>query len=376
MIISIPKEIREKENRVAASPDVVKKIIAMGFDVRVEKDAGLKADFSNEDFLSAGAKIISSTEELYNNANIIFKVWAPLTEEEKYLKKDMIIIANFHYLFDKEIITRLAKKGLTCFALNLMPRISRAQSMDILSSQSNLAGYKAVLTAVDKLNKAVPIMMTAAGTIAPTRFLILGAGVAGLQAIATAKRLGGVVYAFDVRTAVKEQVESLGAKFIEVKSEENLETKTGYAKETSEEYKLRQAYAIKEQLKTTDVVITTALIPGKRSPILITKDMLEIMPKNAVIIDMAAETGGNVEGSRNNETVEVRGIKIIGDSNLASNIPNSASSLYAKNILNFISPMYKTETNSLEFNFDDETVSKTCICKNEKITELNIWEKS
>ncbi|MDR1694785.1 MAG: Re/Si-specific NAD(P)(+) transhydrogenase subunit alpha [Lactobacillaceae bacterium] len=373
MIIVIPKEIRENENRVASSPDVVRKLVGMGFKVRVEKNAGKNAGFFDDDFSRAGAKISASAEELYKDADIIFKLWAPLLEEEKYLKKDMIIIANFHYLNDKKMIENLAVKNVACFALNLMPRISRAQGMDILSSQSNLAGYKAVIEAVGYLPKAVPMMMTAAGTIAPTRFLILGAGVAGLQAIATAKRLGGVVYAFDVRAAVKEQVESLGGKFVEIKSEESLETSGGYAKETSKDYQTKQSNAIKAQLEKTDIVITTALIPGKNAPILIAKDMLKALPKGAIIVDMAAETGGNVEGTKNNEIVDIDGVKIIGNSNLASDLPFSASSLYAKNILNFISPMYKAETKSLEFNFTDETISKTCICKGGKLTRLDLW---
>lgn len=373
MIISIPKEIRDNENRIASSPDVVKKLIDMGFEVKIEKDAGLNAGFSNEDFSNSGAKIIAKKEDLYKGANLILKIWAPQSEEEKYYEKNMIIIANFHNVYDKKAIESLAKKEVTCFALNLMPRISRAQSMDILSSQSNLAGYKAVIEAVAKLPKAVPMMMTAAGTIAPTRFLILGAGVAGLQAIATAKRLGGVVYAFDVRPAVKEQVQSLGGKFVEVKSDENLETNGGYAKEVSKDYQLRQAEAIKSQLEKTDIAITTALIPGRKSPVLITKDMLKVMPQNAIIIDMAAETGGNVEGTQNNATVEICGVKIVGDSNLAAKLPFSASSLYAKNLLNFISPMYKKETKTIEFNFDDETVSKTCICKDGKLTRPDLY---
>lgn len=374
MIIAIPKEIRKGENRIATSPEVVKKLVSIGFEVNVEQNAGIKSSFTDADFALAGASIIDKTEDLYKNANIILKIWAPLAEEEKFLEPNMAIIANFHYIYDKDSVEKLANKGVMCFALNLIPRISRAQSMDILSSQSNLAGYKAVLEAVNKLPKAVPMMMTAAGTIAPTKFLILGAGVAGLQAIATAKRLGGIVFASDVRAAAKEQVESLGAKFVEVKSDENLETLGGYAKETSEDYQKRQAEAVKEQLAKTDIVITTALIPGRKAPILITKDMLKVMPKGAIIVDMATENGGNVEDAKDNEITNIDGVSIIGNSNIASLVPNSASSLFAKNILNFIFPMYKSDTKSLEFNFDDEIIKKTCICKDGKLTELNIWE--
>lgn len=363
MIIAIPKEIKKGENRVAATPDTVKKMSEWGYTLHVEKDAGLAAGFSDEDYRAAGAEITSTPAHTYNNADIVCKIWAPQPEEDIYLEKGMTIIANFQALNQPQRIEKFAEFGLQCFALELLPRISRAQSMDILSSQSNLAGYKAVINAVGKLGKAVPMMMTAAGTITPAKVLILGAGVAGLQAIATAKRLGAQVFASDVRPQVKEQVESLGARFVEVKTEEHFETEGGYARETSDEYKKQQSIAVAEQLAKTDIAITTALIPGKPAPQLITKEMIAGMPKGAVIIDMAVETGGNVAGSEVDQEVEIDGVKIIGNSNLAAELPNSASLLFAKNIYNFLSPMYNPEQKKIIFNFEDELIDKTCICK-------------
>lgn len=373
MIIAAVKEIKKGEKRVAATPDIVKKFIADGFTFHIEKNAGLTAGFTDEAYRSAGAEICNSAKEAYAKADIIFKINAPLPEEDKYFSAGQTIIANFQALISQERIEKLAKLGVECFALELMPRISRAQSMDILSSQSNLAGYKAVLEAVNNLNKAVPMMMTAAGTIAPAKVLVLGAGVAGLQAIATAKRLGAQVYASDVRPQVKEQVESLGGKFLEVKTDESFETTGGYAKETSEEYKRKQQEAVAEQLKKTDIAITTALIPGKKAPILITKKMIESMPIGSIIIDMATESGGNVEGSENEKTVEINGVKIIGNSNLASELPASASQLFARNIFNFVSPMINKEQKSIVFNYTDELINKTCICKDGQLTGVVKW---
>lgn len=373
MIIAAVKEIRAGEKRVAATPETVKKLVGMGFSFRIEKDAGLSAGFTNEDYLSAGAEICNSAKETYKGAELVFKIWAPLPEENKFLSAGQTIIANFNSYANRSQIEKLAALGLQCFALELLPRISRAQSMDILSSQSNLAGYKAVIEAVSRLNKAVPMMMTAAGTIAPAKVLVLGAGVAGLQAVATAKRLGAQVFASDVRPQVKEQVESLGGRFVEVKSDENFETVGGYAKETSEDYKKKQSEAVAEQLKKTDIAVTTALIPGKKAPRLITAAMLKEMPRGAVVVDMAAESGGNVEGSKNNETVEINGITIIGNSNLAAEIPYSASQLFAKNVFNFITPMYEAEQKTIIFNYTDELIHNTCICKDGNLTGVIKW---
>lgn len=367
MLIAVPKEIKPGETRVAVTPDIVKKYKAIGLDVHVEASAGAASGFSDNDYRTAGAEIKKNAAETYRNADIICKIWAPESSEEQYLNKHMNILANFASANEIDRIRQLAKIGLTAFGLERMPRISRAQSMDILSSQSNLAGYAAVIQAVNALPQAVPMMMTAAGTVAPAKALILGAGVAGLQAIATAKRLGAMVFASDVRPQVKEQVESLGGRFLDVKSDENFETSGGYAKETSEDYKKRQQEAVTDQLARTNFAVTTALIPGRKAPRLITKDMLLKMPKGSVIVDMAAANGGNVEGSVENKTVEINGIKIIGNSNLAAAVPASASPLFAKNIFNFISILYNAETKTFTYNFDDELISGTCLCHQGKI---------
>ncbi|MFV0626795.1 MAG: NAD(P) transhydrogenase subunit alpha [Alphaproteobacteria bacterium] len=364
MKIAIPRERRKDEQRIALSLETAQKYIKMGFEVYVEKKAGVLSGIEDEQFSEIGVQVV---EDVYEYGDIILKIWAPLDEEISKIKKDSVIIANFDYTFDTDKIEVLKKKNITCFALNLVPRISRAQSMDILSSQSNLAGYRAVIDAVAELNKAVPLMMTAAGTVAPIRFLILGAGVAGLQAIATAKRLGGIVFASDVRPQVKEQVESLGGKFVEVKSDEVLETTGGYAKETSADYQKKQNEAVAEQLKKTDVLITTALIPNKKAPVLVTKEMLTLMPSGSIAMDMAAEFGGNIEGSVNGKCVKFGGIKVFGESNLASKLSASASKLFAQNVLNFLIPMYQKESKTFQFNFSDEIVEKTCLCcKGEK----------
>ena len=364
MLIAILKEITNGETRVAITPDLVKKYVSMGMTVQVETNAGLLSGFSDNAYKLAGAKIKTSAAETYENAELILKIWSPEASEYQYLNDKMIIIANFQALANKDEISEITKTKITGFALDLMPRISRAQSMDILSSQSNLAGYKAVIEAVNLLPQAIPMMMTAAGTIAPAKVLILGAGVAGLQAIATAKRLGAQTFASDVRPQVKEQVESLNAKFVEVKTDEVFETSGGYAKETSDDYKKKQSEAVAEQLTKTNIAITTALIPGRKAPILITKEMIKNMPTGAIIIDMATASGGNVEGAVDKQTIIIDGVTIIGDSNLAARLPNSASQLFSKNIFNFLSPMYNKETSNFVFDFEDELISKTCVCKN------------
>ncbi len=366
MIIAVPAERTIEETRVAATPETVKKYTAWGFEVRVEKDAGNHAGFADGDYQRTGAKIVATPQELYQHADIILKINAPLPEEIQYLTSGQIIIANFQALAHPAQIKTLADKGLVCMALDMLPRISRAQSMDILSSQSNLSGYAAIIEAASRLNKAIPLMMTAAGTVPPAKVLILGAGVAGLQAIATAKRLGAQVYAFDVRPQVKEQVESLGAKFIEV-NQEHFETSGGYASETSLEYQKQQHAAITAQLATTDIVISTALIPGKKAPILITEDMRKQMPDGAVIVDMAAASGGNVEGTVNGQSIKIGNLEIIGNSNPARLIPATASKLFANNIYNFLASQYHTDSNRIAFNFKDELVNKVCVAQNGKI---------
>lgn len=367
MLIAIPKETREGETRVAATPDIIKKYIQLGFDVHVQAEAGLASGFSDKAYQDAGAKITPDIASTYKGAQIILKIWAPDLKELSSIEEKSFIFANFQAYDRKAEISTFASKGLTCFALDLMPRISRAQSMDILSSQSNLAGYKAVLEALNYLPSAAPMMMTAAGTIAPAKALILGAGVAGLQAIATAKRLGAVVYASDVRPQVKEQVESLGAKFVEVKTDENFETSGGYAKETSKDYQEKQHLAVAEQLTKTNFAITTALIPGRPAPLLITKEMLKNMPAGSVIVDMATSHGGNVEGSQDNAVKIINNVTVIGNSNLAAKLPASASPLFAKNIFNFIDTFYDKAEKILKPDFNDQLIQSTCLCHDQKV---------
>ena len=343
MIISIPRERRNGETRVAAT-------------------------FPDETYRQAGAEIVADTAALWKGAGLILKIWAPQPEEDAYLFPGQTIVANFQALDNRERAAVFAARRTTCFALELIPRISRAQSMDILTSQSNLAGYKAVLKGVNMLDRALPMMMTAAGTVPPARVLILGAGVAGLQAIATAKRLGAQVYAADVRPSVKEQVESLGARFVDVENEENFEDNGGYAGETSAAYQKRQQKAVAEQLAKTDLAVTTALLPGKPAPRLISVEMLRNMPEGSVVVDMAAAAGGNVEGSQDNQTVRIGGVTVIGDSNLAAGVPASASTLFARNVFNFLNAMYNPETQNITFDFADELVAKTCICKDGQLT--------
>ncbi len=366
MIIAVLKEIAAGETRVAATPDVVKRCCDMGLKVRIEKNAGAAAGFDDADYAAAGAEIMPDPAKTVQSAAIILKIWAPFVSEDSLFKPGQVLIANFQAQTNPERVKTLAKLGLTCFAMELMPRTSRAQSMDILSSQSSLAGYKAVIEAFNLLPKAAPLMMTAAGTVTPARVLVLGAGVAGLQAIATAKRLGAVVYASDVRPAVKEQVESLGGKFVDVETDENMETSGGYAKQASADYLRRQKQAVTERLRQTDVAITTALIPGKPAPKLIDSAMLRQMPKGSVVIDMAASDGGNVEGSSEGHLLEINGIRVLGNSNLAAGLPTSASLLFAKNIYNFLSAQFNPKTNELKFNFDDDLVAQTCVAKDGK----------
>ena len=368
MIISIPRERRNGETRVAATPETVRRYVSLGFAVRVEQNAGRLSGFPDETYRQAGAEIVADTAALWKGAGLILKIWAPQPEEDAYLFPGQTIVANFQALDNRERAAVFAARQTTCFALELIPRISRAQSMDILTSQSNLAGYKAVLKGVNMLDRALPMMMTAAGTVPPARVLILGAGVAGLQAIATAKRLGAQVYAADVRPSVKEQVESLGARFVDVENEENFEDNGGYAGETSAAYQKRQPKAVAEQLAKTDLAVTTALIPGKPAPRLISAEMLRNMPEGSVVVDMAAAAGGNVEGSQDNQTVRIGGVTVIGDSNLAAGVPASASTLFARNVFNFLNAMYNPETQNITFDFADELVAKTCICKDGQLT--------
>lgn len=375
MKIAIPKERRPGEDRVAASPEVVKKLKGLGFDVIVEKDAGLGSSITDKDFADAGATIAPTAKDALSAADIVWKIRAPMTaqdgtDEIALLKEGAILMANLGATTNPALLDALAKRKVEAFAMELMPRISRAQSMDVLSSQSNLAGYRAVIDGAAVFNRAFPMMMTAAGTVPPARVLVFGAGVAGLQAIATAKRMGAVVMATDVRAATKEQVESLGGKFITVDEEamKTAETQSGYAKEMSEDFKKKQAAAVLKELVRTDIAITTALIPGKPAPVLISQDMVEQMKPGSVIVDLAVEAGGNCPLAKPDKIVDHKGVKIVGYTNMAGRVSADASPLFAKNLLNFMAPHVDKDTKALKLNFEDETVSATCVTKGGKVT--------
>jgi H+-translocating NAD(P) transhydrogenase subunit alpha len=376
MRIAIVKETEELEKRVSASPETVKKLISLGFSVDVEKKAGENSFFSDEDYKNAGAKIVTDTKAIISSADIVLKVNTVHkdgkgADDIQNYNKGTKLIGFLRPLQNSNQIKELAKNNIDAFSVELIPRISRAQSMDALSSQSNLAGYKAVIDAVSEFSKAIPMMMTAAGTIAPAKILILGAGVAGLQAIATARRLGAIVSAFDVRAAAKEQVESLGAKFIEVVDDNDSsdnETETGYAKEMSDEYKKKQRDLLHEIIKTQDIIITTALIPGKQAPELITNFMVKDMKAGSIIVDLAAEAGGNYKSTKLNEVIIEHGVKIMGYSDFPSKLSQDASNLYAKNLLNFVQLMIKD--GKIEIDWEDEILKKSCVSFNGKV--LNI----
>jgi H+-translocating NAD(P) transhydrogenase subunit alpha len=371
MKIGFIKERRPFESRIAVTPETVQKLKLLGVEVVIEKELGEHLDFADSLYKDAGAIIESSAQKTLEQADIVIKVQRPFLPSEgkfnevQYLKPGAVICANMSIQNVPEQIKAYKDASLTAFALELIPRITRAQSMDILSSQSNLAGYRAVIEACYEYNRGIPMMMTAAGTVPPARVLVLGAGVAGLQAIATAKRLGAIVSAFDVRAAAKEQVESLGAKFIEVDSSELGENKGGYANEMSAEYKQRQSDRIAEALEKNDIVITTALIPGKPSPKLITEPMLNRMKSGSVIVDMAIENGGNCEKTIAGEVITYKGIKIIGHINLASRIARDASTLFSKNVLSFVQLLLKD--GNLEINLDDEILKQSILTHNGQI---------
>ena len=356
MKISIPKEIIENETRVAATPQSVKELGKAGYEVHIETGAGSSSFISDGDFKNAGAIVVKSRDELFKDPDIIMKVSAPTNDELEMLPKDSILISFFQPTIELEKVKFISSKKITGLSMHLVPRTTLAQKMDALSSQANIAGYKSVLVGSSHMNVYMPLLMTAAGTIRPAKVLIIGAGVAGLQAIATAKRLGAQVEAFDVRPEVKEQVESLGAKFIEVSSGSNDGVgEGGYAKETSDEYKQKQQELIKEYLSKADMVITTALIPGRKAPILIGKNVVELMKPGSVIMDLAAENGGNCEITKKDEVIRHNEIIIDGTSNIAATMPVHASELYAKNISALV--LYMTKENNINFDMDDEIIS-------------------
>jgi NAD(P) transhydrogenase subunit alpha len=368
MKIAIPKERRDHECRVAASPDTVKKFIALGFEVVIENGAGDGASIPDGGYAEAGATIAGDEAAALADADIVLKVQRPLVagedgaDELALMKKGAILIGVLGALQHKEQIEAYDKAGITAFAMELLPRISRAQSMDVLSSQSNIAGYKAVLDGAQEFGRAFPMMMTAAGTIPPARVIVLGAGVAGLQAIATARRLGAVVTGYDVRPAVKEQVESLGAKFLDVDPGATAEAETagGYALEMGEDYKKKQEEALAEALKKQDIAICTALIQGRPAPVLITEGMVKSMRPGSVIVDLAVEQGGNCPLSELGKVVTKHGVNIVGHANVPSRLAVDASAMYAKNLLNFVTPLVDAETKVLSIDWEDEIV-KGCL---------------
>ncbi|UEM22238.1 Re/Si-specific NAD(P)(+) transhydrogenase subunit alpha [Skermanella mucosa] len=378
MKVAIPKERRAHERRVAASPDTIKKFKQLGLDVVVETGAGEHASIPDQVFVDAGATIAPDEAAALGDADIVLKVQRPLTEAEggpdevALMKPGAMLVAILQPYQARDQIQAYADAKVNAFAMELMPRITRAQSMDVLSSQANLAGYRAVVDAASEFGRAFPMMMTAAGTVPPARCMIMGVGVAGLQAIATARRLGGVVSATDVRPATKEQVQSLGATFVAVEDEEFKEAQTagGYAKEMSKEYQEKQRALIAETIKKQDIVITTALIPGRKAPILVTEAMVRSMKPGSVLVDLAVEQGGNVEGSKPGEVVDVGGVKIVGHINVPSRNAVDASMLYSKNLLNFLTPLIDKEK-GLTINWDDEIIKGTALTRDGAVVHPN-----
>ena len=360
MIIGSISENIKYEKRVAITPDVIKKYQSLGLEVHLSQNYASHLGIDDKQYEDEGANILSQDDVLLNS-DAILQMNIPDDEILNKLKPNQILIGVLNPFLNTEKLKDIISKKITCFSLELLPRITRAQSMDILSSQANLAGYKAVVDSFAYFQKAIPMMMTAAGTISAAKVLVVGAGVAGLQAIATAKRMGAIVFATDVRLASKEQVESLGGKFLVVEGSENLETEGGYAKETSEDFKKKQEELLKETLRKIDIVICTALIPGKKAPIIVKKDMIEIMPSGSVIYDLAASQGGNSELTKVDEIVEANGVRIMGEANILNKLPVSASNLYAKNMFNFINNLFDKEKKTFQINLEDEIIEKTMV---------------
>jgi len=361
MIIGSVSENRDLEKRISITPEIAKKYINLGFEIQLSKNYGKHLGFNEIEYKNFGVKFIDDEKKIIENADIIIQI--NLLDEDKIslLKSNQTIIGVLNPFENKKILNDLAKKKINLFSLELLPRITRAQSMDILSSQANLAGYKAVIESFSTFEKAIPMMMTAAGTVPAAKVLVVGAGVAGLQAIATAKRMGAIVFATDVRMASKEQVESLGGKFLTVEGGENLETEGGYAKEASEDFKKKQEELLAETLKKIDIVICTALIPGKKAPLIIKEKMLENMQPGSIVYDLAAVQGGNVAFTEVDKVVEKNGVKIMGERNILNKLPTSSSSLYAKNVFNFVSNLYDKESKKININLEDEIIAKTVI---------------
>jgi H+-translocating NAD(P) transhydrogenase subunit alpha len=375
MKIAVVAETDADEPRVAATPETVKKMIALGAQVAVEPGAGIKSGVLDADYTAAGATV---TPDAVNGADIVLMVRRPERAALSRLKKDTIVIAIMDPYGHDDALRAMAEAGATAFAMELMPRITRAQSMDVLSSQANLAGYRAVIDAAEEYGRALPMMMTAAGTVPAAKVFIMGVGVAGLQAIATARRLGAIVTATDVRPATKEQVESLGAKFLAVEDEEfkNAQTAGGYAKEMSKEYQAKQAALVADHIKKQDIVITTALIPGRPAPRLVSKEMVASMRPGSVIVDLAVERGGNVEGVQPDAVTEVGDVKIVGYRNMPGRLAASASALYARNLLTFLETMIDKKEKKLAINWDDEIIKGTMLTRDGTVVHPNFLPKS
>ncbi len=369
MKLAVPKETAEGEARVAASPETVKKLLGLGLEVVIEAGAGAGSALADKLFEEAGAKIAASGAEALEDADIVLKVGPPDADQLSHIKRGAVLIALLNPLARREDAESYAAAGIDAFAMELVPRISRAQAMDALSSQSNLAGYKAVLDAAHEYRRILPMMMTAAGSIAPARVFVMGVGVAGLQAIATAKRLGAIVSATDVRPATKEQVESLGAKFVMVESEEAAEAETagGYAKEMSDDYKRRQAELIADTIAKQDIVITTALIPGRPAPVLVTEEMVKTMRPGSVINDLAVEAGGNCPLTEAGKVVVKHGVTLIGHTNVPSRVAEDASLLYARNLLAFLTPLVDGESGRLAIDWEDEIVTGAALTRDGEV---------
>ena len=378
MIIAVPKEVLPGENRVALVPDVASKLIKAGFEIKIERDAGLNAGYTNDRYEKAGCKIIDKPEELYSNSQIVLKVQRPLEhpglkKNELELMKDGTLLVTFLYpLFHFELAKQCADKGINVISMDMIPRTTLAQKMDALSSQANIAGYKSVIMCANELGKIFPLMMTAAGTIQPARVVIMGAGVAGLQALGTAKRLGAIVEVSDIRAAVKEEVQSLGGRFIEVETTEDMQDAGGYAKEASPEFLKKQKELIFKHVTEADIVITTALVPGKKAPVLVTEEMVKNMRPGSVVLDMAVEFGGNCEVSEKGKTVKKYNVTIIGEPNIPSLVPTHSSEVYSKNILSLL--LHISKDGQVNLNPDDEILKGSLITHNKEVINPRIKE--
>jgi NAD(P) transhydrogenase subunit alpha len=362
-VIGSVKEDLTIEKRISITPDTIKKFTDLKFSILLEKNYGEHLGIADEEYKNMGANFCNSTKEVLEKSEIILKVNCPSNNEVSLIKDKSILIGQFDHISNKEMINKLIKKDIKIFSLALLPRITRAQTMDVLSSQANLAGYRAVIESIEEFGKVVPMMMTAAGTITPAKFLVIGAGVAGLQAIATAKRLGGIVSATDVRTTTKEQVESLGGKFLSVEGVDNLETSEGYAKEASEDFKKKQAELLKNSVKKNDIIICTALTPGKKAPRIISEDMVKSMKSGSIIYDLAVGQGGNSAFSEADKVNVINGVKVLGAKNILNSLALTASNLYAKNLFNFVNNLYDKEKKDIYINKEDEIINKTLINK-------------